>query len=214
MKKFLLVAVTSFLCSSVFGANWQRIGEHWPDSVYFIDLDSIKGSGDKFSATLKRNVIFDKVKYSVKEVYTYNCASEQQTLTYAQAYNGHDFSGSLDPQKFKTGVTANIDKDPDLIDRRSMVIACKASTANSSSVRALNPSGPFCSKATGLSKGFAEFVGGKMTVSVSSVSLLSASQDSYGSCAITVDTAKGPQRCVGATVYTNGKDFWIGGSCF
>ena len=81
-------------------------------------------------------------------------------------------------------------------------------------VKQLDPSGPYCSKATGLSQGFAEFVAGKLKVSLNSVRLIRASQDSYGSCAITVDTFKGPQNCVGATVYTDGKDYWIGGSCF
>ncbi|MBT8594397.1 hypothetical protein G6672_02755 [Polynucleobacter paneuropaeus] len=75
--------------------------------------------------------------------------------------------------------------------------------------------GQLCAKASGLSKGFAEYVASKMRVAMSSVSLIRASQDSYGSCSITVDTAKGPQSCVGATLYTDGKgDYWIGGSCF
>ena len=77
-----------------------------------------------------------------------------------------------------------------------------------------NP-GALCSKATGLSKGFAEYVASKMRVAVRSVSLIRASQDSYGSCSITVDTAKGPQSCIGASLYTDGKrDYWIGGGCF
>lgn len=81
-------------------------------------------------------------------------------------------------------------------------------------VREVKPPGPYCSKASGISKGFGEYVASKMKVSMSSVSLIRASQDSYGGCAITVDTAKGPQSCVGATLYTDGKDYWIGGSCF
>lgn len=81
-------------------------------------------------------------------------------------------------------------------------------------VREVKPPGPYCSKASGLSKGFAEYVASKMRVSMSSVSLIRASQDTYGGCAITVDTAKGPQSCVGAILYTDGKDYWIGGSCF
>lgn len=75
--------------------------------------------------------------------------------------------------------------------------------------------GPLCPKATGLSKGFAEYVATTMRVSMSSVRLIRASEGPYERCSITVDTAKGPQSCVGATLYTNGKgDYWIGGSCF
>lgn len=81
-------------------------------------------------------------------------------------------------------------------------------------VREVKPPGPYCSKATGLSKGFAEYVATKMRVSMSTVRLIRASQDTYGGCSITVDTAKGPQSCVGATLYSDGKDYWIGGSCF
>ncbi len=81
-------------------------------------------------------------------------------------------------------------------------------------IKKMDPSGPYCAKATGLSQSFAEFVAERMKVSVNSVRLIRASQDTYGSCAITVDTFKGPQRCVGASIYKDGKDFWIGGSCF
>jgi hypothetical protein len=81
-------------------------------------------------------------------------------------------------------------------------------------VKEVKPPGPYCSKASGISKGFGEYVASKMRVSMSSVRLIRASQDSYGGCAVTVDTAKGPQSCVGATLYTDGKDYWIGGSCF
>lgn len=81
-------------------------------------------------------------------------------------------------------------------------------------IKKVDPSGPYCTKATGLSQSFVEFVAEKIKVSVNSVRLIRASQDTYGSCAITVDTFKGPQRCVGASIYTDGKDFWIGGSCF
>jgi hypothetical protein len=84
-----------------------------------------------------------------------------------------------------------------------------------SETKTVNNPGALCSKATGLSKGFAEYAASKMRVSMSSVRLIRASQDSYGSCSVTVDTAKGPQSCVGATLYTDGKgDYWIGGSCF
>jgi hypothetical protein len=79
----------------------------------------------------------------------------------------------------------------------------------------VKPPGQLCSKATGLSKGFAEYVGSRMKVAVSSVRLIRASADTYGGCAVTVDTAKGPQSCVGTTLYTDGKgDYWVGGTCF
>ncbi len=214
MKKKLLMIINIFICTNAFAANWQGLGESGPNSVYFIDMDSIKGADKKFSATLKRNLLINGQPHSVKEVYTYNCELEQQTLTYAQAYKGYDFSGPVFQHQFQIGVVENIIKNNAAIGRKSFVIACQMSKASSSSIKEMTPSGPYCSKATGLSKGFAEIVGSRMRVSVSSVSLLRASQDSYGSCAITVDTAKGPQSCVGASVYTDGKVFWIGGSCF
>ena len=82
-------------------------------------------------------------------------------------------------------------------------------------VKEVKPTNGLCSKATGISKGFGEYVGSRMKVSVSSVNLIRASDDTlYGGCSITIDTAKGPQSCGGATLYTNGKDYWIGGICF
>ena len=81
--------------------------------------------------------------------------------------------------------------------------------------REVKSPGQLCAKATGLSKGFAEYVASKMKVSMSSVRLIRASQDNSGGCSITVDTAKGPQSCIGATLYTDGKgDYWIGDTCY
>jgi hypothetical protein len=73
-----------------------------------------------------------------------------------------------------------------------------------------------CSKATGLSKGLAEYIANRMRVSVNSISLIRASSSNSAvmGCMITVDTPKGPQSCMGGTVHTDGKDYWIGGSCF
>jgi hypothetical protein len=105
----------------------------------------------------------------------------------------------------------------DMFKSRKLLIAvllCFTPTIVFADVKEVKPPGPYCSKASGLSKGFAEYVASKMKVSMSSVSLIRASQDTYGGCSITVDTAKGPQSCVGATLYTDGKDYWIGGSCF
>jgi hypothetical protein len=104
----------------------------------------------------------------------------------------------------------------DLYNKLSILIFTSGvSTFIFAEVREMKPSGPHCSNATGLSKGFAEYVATKMRVSMSSVRLIRATQDAYGSCAITVDTAKGPQSCAGATVYSDGKGvYWIGGSCF
>ena len=83
-------------------------------------------------------------------------------------------------------------------------------------VKEVKPTNGLCSKATGISKGFGEYVGSKMRVSVSSVSLIRASDDTsgLGGCQITVDTAKGPQSCGGATLYTDGVVYWVGGICF
>lgn len=80
-------------------------------------------------------------------------------------------------------------------------------------VKEMKPTEQYCSKATGLSKGFAEMVARRMRVSVSSVELLSASSAGNLGCLIKVDTAKGPQSCLGGTVYSDGQDFWIGGYC-
>ena len=105
-----------------------------------------------------------------------------------------------------------------MLKRRTLIITALLgiySISGFAQPREVKSPGPLCSKATGLSKGFAEYVASKMRVSMSSVSLIRASQDTYGGCSITVDTAKGPQSCVGATLYTDGKgDYWIGGSCF
>jgi hypothetical protein len=82
----------------------------------------------------------------------------------------------------------------------------------------VTPAGDLCYKASGLSVGFAEFVAGRMRVSYQSVSLIRADPDILGTasaCSVTVDTAKGPQSCTGADLYTNGKgDYWIGGMCY
>jgi hypothetical protein len=93
-----------------------------------------------------------------------------------------------------------------------MFISCSIFAAE---VKEVKPTNGLCSKATGISRGFGEYVGSKMKVSVSSVSLIRASDDpTFGGCQITVDTAKGPQSCGGATLYTDGKDYWVGGICF
>lgn len=71
-----------------------------------------------------------------------------------------------------------------------------------------------CLNANGLSKGFAEYVATRMRVSIASVSLIRASDDGLGGCSITIDTARGPQSCMGATLYTDGKNYWVGGICY
>ena len=76
--------------------------------------------------------------------------------------------------------------------------------------------GQLCAKASGLSNGFAEYVATHMGVPVRSVSLIRAlSNGPYGDCSVKVDTAKGPQSCAGAILFTDGKgEYWIGGNCY
>jgi len=81
-------------------------------------------------------------------------------------------------------------------------------------VQEMKPTEKFCSKATALSQGLAEYIAGRMKVSVSSVRLIRAEGLNNGHCNITVDTAKGPQSCWAGSVYSNGKDFWVGGICY
>ena len=86
--------------------------------------------------------------------------------------------------------------------------------AKTSGVMEMKPTENYCHKATGLSKGFSEMVGERMRVSVASVSLLSATSAGTSGCFIKVDTSKGPQTCMGGTVYSDGKAYWIGGYCY
>jgi len=86
--------------------------------------------------------------------------------------------------------------------------------AKTSGVMEMKPTENYCKKATGLSKGFSEMVGERMRVSVASVSLLSATSAGTSGCFIKVDTSKGPQSCMGGTVYSDGKAYWIGGYCW
>jgi len=78
----------------------------------------------------------------------------------------------------------------------------------------MKPTEQWCSMATGISNGFAEFVAKSMRVSVRSVSFLWASSAGSSGCVISVDTSKGPQQCVGGTVYSDGIKFWINGDCY
>ena len=89
----------------------------------------------------------------------------------------------------------------------------KTSQSNTA-VTEMHPTERYCSKATGLSKGFVEMAATRMRVSVSSVSFLSASSAGSNGCNIRIDTPRGPQSCMGGTVYSDGRDFWIGGICF
>jgi hypothetical protein len=81
-------------------------------------------------------------------------------------------------------------------------------------VKRMEPPEKFCSKATDISKRFSEFVASKMKVSISSVTFVRTTYISTMGCEVTVDTAKGPQSCVGVDVYSDGKDFWVGGTCY
>lgn len=76
------------------------------------------------------------------------------------------------------------------------------------------PTEQWCSQATGISQGFAEFVAKSMRVSVRSVSFLWATSAGSSGCIISIDTPKGPQQCVGGTVYSDGKNVWIHGDCY
>ena len=79
-------------------------------------------------------------------------------------------------------------------------------------VKQVEPAGPHCGKATGLSKGLAEDIAERKKVSTSSLSLLSSSPDPSSGCIIKVDTPRGPVQCRLVNLYSDGKDFWVGGA--
>lgn len=85
--------------------------------------------------------------------------------------------------------------------------------ATSSSPQEMTPTKDYCSRATGLSQGFAEMVAKRLKVSVDSVRLIRAEPQRVSGCIITVDTPVGPQSCQGGTVYYDGTEYWIGGYC-
>jgi hypothetical protein len=80
-------------------------------------------------------------------------------------------------------------------------------------IKEVKPAGPHCSKATGLSKGLAESIAERKKVSVGSLSLLRSSPDPSIGCIIKVDTPRGPVECMLVELYSDGKDFWVGGFC-
>jgi hypothetical protein len=92
----------------------------------------------------------------------------------------------------------------------SVAIIC---TQTQAEVKKIEPARPHCSKATGISKGLAESIAERKRISVSSLSLLSSSPDPSSGCIIKVDTPKGPVQCMLADLYSDGKDFWVGGIC-
>lgn len=77
----------------------------------------------------------------------------------------------------------------------------------------MKPREKYCERATLLSQGLSEMIASRLKVSVSSVTLIGASAAGDVSCAYTVDTPKGPIRCLHGTVYSDGEDYWIGGYC-
>lgn len=85
-----------------------------------------------------------------------------------------------------------------------------------SEVREMTPVGDYCHKVTDISKGFAEDVARTMKVSVSSVRFIrSEGSANLGStCYIKIDTPKGPQACGAKIIYSDGKDYWVGGMCW
>jgi hypothetical protein len=81
------------------------------------------------------------------------------------------------------------------------------------SPREMTPTEDYCSRATSLSQGFAEMVAKRLQVSVDSVRLIRAEPMRVSGCVITMDTPVGPQSCQGGTVYSDGREYWIGGYC-
>ena len=81
------------------------------------------------------------------------------------------------------------------------------------SPREMEPTKDYCSRATSLSEGFAEMVAKRLQVSVDSVRLIRAEPQRVSGCIITIDTPKGPQSCMGGTVFFDGREYWIGGYC-
>jgi len=79
----------------------------------------------------------------------------------------------------------------------------------------IEPTGNYCSKATSLSTGMAEHFARIMGVPVSSVRLLAASGVTGGNeCFVTVAGPNNARSCRTNSVFSNGKDFWISGSCY
>lgn len=84
-----------------------------------------------------------------------------------------------------------------------------------SEVKEMTPANRYCNRVTGVSKGFSEDAARRLRVSASSVTLLSsvANSSPVGGCWVRLDTPKGPQNCRATRVYSDGKDFWLGGVC-
>ena len=80
----------------------------------------------------------------------------------------------------------------------------------SQQAREIKPTNGLCSKASSISKGLAEYVASKKQISISSVKLIRSFDYQFG-CSIYLDTPKGPINCDNAQLYTDGKDYWVGG---
>jgi hypothetical protein len=71
-----------------------------------------------------------------------------------------------------------------------------------------------CEKATGMSESLGVSVAEWYKVPYSSIKFISTSLDKkYSMCYLKFDTSIGPKRCLVSRVFTDGKDFWVGGGC-
>jgi hypothetical protein len=71
-----------------------------------------------------------------------------------------------------------------------------------------------CEKATGISTSLGVSIAENYKISAASVNFISTYLDKkYSMCYLKVDTSIGPKSCLVSHVFTDGKDFWVGGSC-
>jgi hypothetical protein len=71
-----------------------------------------------------------------------------------------------------------------------------------------------CGKVTGIAQGTAEYIAKRKEVSVFSVRLIRTSWvGGWIGCSAKIDTAQGPIDCFATYLYSDGKEFWLGGIC-
>jgi len=88
------------------------------------------------------------------------------------------------------------------------------SQAIAGKVEEVNPTEGMCGKVTGIAQGTTEFIAKRKQVSVSSVRFMRSSWvGGHIKCTAIVDTPQGPIECHTIYLYSDGKDFWLGGAC-
>ena len=85
--------------------------------------------------------------------------------------------------------------------------------ASHSEVKEVRPAQNYCAKATRVSKSTAEDLASRKGISIRSLEFMKATPANPSGCWVTFDTPKGPQDCKVITVYSDGRDYWVGGMC-